>query len=76
VTTEAFRAFQSAAPFQHFAIHLADGRTLEVRHPELLSFSRAGRTAYVVNADRLTEVLDVLLVVSLRPLPNTPSAVR
>lgn len=36
-----------AEPFQPFVLHMADGRQIEVRHPELMAISPSGRIAYV-----------------------------
>lgn len=68
MTIEQFRAIQRSRPFQPFAIHVADGRMLEVRHPEVVGASPNERTIFVYNADGMREVLDLLLVTSLRPL--------
>jgi hypothetical protein len=68
MTSEQLKTFRRARPFQPFAIHLADGRQLLVRHPEAAALSPSGRSVQVINADRLTEVVDMLLVISLRPL--------
>ena len=32
-----------AAPFQPFDIHLADGRAIAVRHPEMVAVTEGGR---------------------------------
>ena len=70
MTTEQFRELWKAIPFRPFAIHLADGRALAVRHPEMTAPSRGGRTVVVYNEEQVFEVVDLLLVVSLRPLRN------
>lgn len=57
-----------AAPFRPFAIHLADGREIHIKHPEFLATSPAGRTAIVFYEDDTFEALDVLLVTSVRVL--------
>jgi hypothetical protein len=68
VTVEQFKKFRDARPFRPFAIHAADGREFIIGHPENAVLSRSGRTFTVENRDGLSEVLDMLLVVSLRPL--------
>jgi len=68
VTTDAFQRLYAARPFHPFFISLADGRSLRVRHPEIVTFSRGGLIAYVENDERMVEVVDLLLVVSLRPM--------
>jgi hypothetical protein len=68
MTIEHLRAMHQARPFQPFDIHLADGRTLPVDHPEFLSSSVPGRTIAVANKDvDAHEIVDLLLVVSLKP---------
>jgi len=57
-----------AIPFEPFEMHLVDGRSIVVRHPELVNLIAGGRLAKVTNRDRLDEVVDVLMIVSLRPL--------
>jgi len=73
MTIEQLRAMHQARPFQPFDIHLADGRTLAVRHPEFLSHSPAGRTIAVSHTDETIEIVDLLLVVSLKPRPQSSS---
>ena len=68
MTIEQFNEFRRTTPFVPFAIHLADGRSFPVRHPDAAMLSRSGRTVQVMNADRLIEIVDMLLVISLRPL--------
>jgi hypothetical protein len=63
-----------ARPFQPFDIHLADGRTLAVEHPEFLAQSPTGRTIGVGRPDGTIETVDLLLVVSLKARP--PSSPR
>jgi hypothetical protein len=59
-----------AKPFNPFDIYLADGRTLPVEHPEFLARSPVGRTISVGLADGSHEIVDLLLVVSLKPRTN------
>jgi hypothetical protein len=70
MTIEQLRQMHQARPFQAFDIHLADGRTLGVEHPEFLAQSPTGRTIAVGNADGTIEIVDLLLVVSLKPRAN------
>jgi hypothetical protein len=59
-----------ARPFQPFDIHLADGRSIPVHHPELLAVTSGGRTIGVAVEDDAIEVIDLLLVTSLKPRSN------
>lgn len=67
MTIEAFRKYWATKPFQPFAIHLADGRWLPVKHPENVAMSQSGRTVAVLdlNVDAF-ETVDLLLVTSLK----------
>jgi hypothetical protein len=54
-------------------MHLADGRSLEVRHPECLARTPNGRTIVVLTPDDKSgeghmEIVDILLVTSLELL--------
>ena len=56
-------------PFHPFAMQLVDGRELEVRHPELITLTAGGRLANLwTGSDDPPEIIDVLMIVSLRPL--------
>jgi hypothetical protein len=55
-----------SVPFQPFFVHLVDGRSLRIAHPELLHLTGGGRIAVVEDADGLPEAIDVLMIVSLR----------
>jgi hypothetical protein len=68
MTSEQFRGMLKAQPFVPFAIHLADGRRLRVDHPENAMVPDIGLTAAVLNPDGVIELVDLLLVTSLRPL--------
>jgi hypothetical protein len=59
-------------PFEPFLIRLADGRALEVRHPE---FVAVGRRRIVVISDDGVEswsAIEPLLIVSLDSIPGKP----
>jgi len=73
MTIEQLRQMHQARPFQPFDIHLTDGRTLSMEHPELLAQSATGRTIAVSHPDGVLEIVDLLLVVSLKPRSNGPA---
>ena len=50
-------------PFEPFAMRLADGRSLNVRHPEMVAVGR--RRIIVVQPDDSWSVVEPLMVVSL-----------
>ena len=70
MTVEQLRKLHRATPFKPFEIHLADGRSLAVEHPEVLAIAPPGRTIGVGLTDGTVEIVDLLLVTSLKPRAN------
>lgn len=68
MTVEQLLALQRAEPFQPYRIHLADGRNIDVHHPEFVARAPTGRAIIVYKPDDLFEIVDLLLVVSLEVL--------
>ena len=62
---EHFRDALRAQPFRPFVMHLADGREIAVRHPELVVATSTGRTTVVVQPDDSLNIIDLLLVTDL-----------
>ncbi len=65
MTIEEVRRQHQAQPFNPFRINMADGRSVDVDHPEFLAFSRNGRVVYVTTPGHGLESIDLLLVSSL-----------
>ena len=76
MTVEQMREMSNAWPFHPFRIHLADGRSLDVDHPEFLMFSRSGRTIVVSKTNDTFEIIDLLLVTSLESLNGRAKPLR
>jgi hypothetical protein len=57
-------------PFRPFAMCLADGRAIEIRHPECIAMNQ--RIVIVVDDDSFTQTLEPLSVVSLEELKQPP----
>ena len=70
MTIEQLRKMHQARPFQPFDIHMGDGRSVPVEHPEMLAITPPGRTIGVGLADGTIETIDLLLVTSLKPRPT------
>jgi hypothetical protein len=70
MTGEQILQMHQARPFRPFNIQLADGRAVPVEHAECLAITPAGRTIGVAQSDNTIEIIDLLLVTSLRPRPN------
>ena len=68
MTVEQLQATQHAQPFRPYRIHMADGRSLDVHHPDFVARSPTGRTIVVYKLDDTSEIVDLLLVASLEVL--------
>ncbi len=63
-----------AQPFVPFIIHLADGRTFDVPHPEFVAVSPNGRELLFVADDQGIHQFDMLLVAEIEiPAPASRS---
>ena len=76
MTVEQFRTFHKARPFEPFVVHVADQRFFGILHPEAAILSRLGRTVAILNMDGRLEVIDMLLVTSIRPFNEMELRVR
>ncbi|MFN0017817.1 MAG: hypothetical protein ACKVP0_06125 [Pirellulaceae bacterium] len=76
MTIDQIRKMHQGRPFQPFDIFLADGRSLPVEHPEFLSTTPTARTISVGLSDGTHEVVDLLLVTSLKPRPEKATRTR
>jgi hypothetical protein len=76
MTVEQLRKLHQARPFKPFDIHMGDGRSVPVEHPEVLAITPPGRTIAVGLADGTVETIDLLLVTSLKERPAEPSPSR
>ena len=61
----AIRQVLNERPFRPFILHLADGRAIEVLHPEFMSVSQSGRRVIVEKADDAFEIVDAPLINSV-----------
>ena len=64
MTVEQLRKLHEARPFLPLRVHMADGRTLAVEHPELLAYS-GNRTVVIAQPDDSVHVLDILLITGI-----------
>lgn len=70
MTADQLREMLRASPFRPFDIHLADGRSLAIDHPELVAIAPPGLTIGVAKSEGTIEIVDLLLVTSLEPHAN------
>ncbi len=75
MTIDKLAAMHHAQPFRPFRIHMANGRHLDVKHPDFLAHTPTGRTVIVTRLDETFEVIDLLLVSSLEVI-NGKAATR
>ena len=71
--TEFQRAYR-ATPFQPFTLCLADGQRIAVEHSEFVAMSPRGRTVSVYQTDGTHDVVDLMLVTSLKVRPREEPA--
>jgi hypothetical protein len=69
------RRLYEARPFRPFRIHLADSRSLDVTHPEIMAINEPGRTIVVAHEGAF-EIVDLLLVTTLETLNGHQRTVK
>lgn len=65
MTTQQFRDVLHKQPFRPFRLRLAEGRDVEVTHPDCVAQSPGGRTVIAYVDDAAVEFIDLLLATSL-----------
>jgi hypothetical protein len=77
MTIDEVRRFFNAQSFTPFTFFLADGRQFPVVSREFVALSPVGRTVVVYQPDGMFDVIDLLLVTSLKAnLPDNGSPKR
>lgn len=66
MTADQLRSVHKAAPFEPFTIHMADGRTFEVPHPDFLSMAPSGRIVIVYGEGDVCSFLDLFLMTEIK----------
>jgi len=75
MTVEQLKNVMHAQPFQPFTVHMGDGRSFLVKHPDYIARSPSGRTIVIYNDDESSSILDMLLVTELEiHPPSKPGA--
>ena len=62
MTTDALIEHWRTKPFNPFAIHMADGRSIRLSHPEYMIMSPTKRTVVVYERGDVFRVLDIRLI--------------
>ena len=65
MTKEAIHNTLSAQPFKPFALRLADGKLVQVPHPDFVLLTQGGRTAVVTTEGENFEIIDLALVTAI-----------
>jgi hypothetical protein len=73
MTIQQLRAAHRATPFRPFTLHMADGRSFHVPHPDFLSMSPTGRTVIVYQEDDSFSIIDLLLMTEIEMSPAAGS---
>jgi hypothetical protein len=71
---ERIRNLYWAKPFKPFTIHLADGRSLAVTHPEFMALSPSEKNITVYQADSAAHTVNLALVTDVVLYPETVEA--
>lgn len=71
MTIEQLANVHHAQPFRPYTIHMGDGRSFFVKHPDFLSRSPSGRTVIVHQDDDRFGILNLLLVTELQVHPSS-----
>jgi hypothetical protein len=76
MTGREIQAFVDAEPFQPFRIHMASGRTFDVRHPEMIRIGRTSVTVFAFSQDderfyERVEMLGLLRIESISVLDTS-----
>jgi hypothetical protein len=70
MTIEQLRQYHQARPFRRFVLHIADGSTVRVDHPEFLAHTPMGRTVLVGLPDESSRVIDILMITQIEVPPQ------
>jgi hypothetical protein len=62
MTAEVIRDMLHAAPFVPFTVHVADGKSLMVKHPDFATLTQGGQLLFVNTVGDKFEWVDVSLV--------------
>ena len=73
MTAKEIRGQYEATPFVPFRVHMANGKSVDVPHPEFMHLSPRGSRLIVDKPDDTFEIIDVSLVTSVEMLPQNGS---
>ena len=62
MTSNIIRNLLTAVPYRPFTVHVADGKSVRVDHPECAAITQGGRMFFVNTKDEDWEWIDVFLI--------------
>ncbi len=67
MTIQQLKAAHRAVPFRPFTVHMTDGRSFRVPHPDFLFMSPTGRTVIICEEGEAEDfsILDLLLMTEI-----------
>ncbi|MFM8471799.1 MAG: hypothetical protein ACKODH_17855 [Limisphaerales bacterium] len=65
MTTDAIKSHLNVATFKPFVLHLTDGRSLSVKHPDFVAFSPSHREIFLWTAEWTYEFVALNAITSL-----------
>jgi hypothetical protein len=63
-----------AVPFVPFTVHVADGKSFEIRHPDFAALTQGGRLLFVSTEGDSFELIDVFLITRLQSMEPSPTS--
>ena len=76
MTLDQIKSLRDATPFQAFRVHMANGKSVKVPHPDFMNLSPTGRIMIVYRANDSFEVIDTSFATSLETLPKNGTKPR
>ena len=70
MTGKEIRKLCEATSFEPFRVHMANGKAVDIPHPEFMLISRSGRRLIVDMPDDTFEIVNLSLVTSVETLPK------
>lgn len=62
MTIDRLKEIHQIRPFRSFVMHISDGASIRVSHPESIAYSTSGRTVVLIRPDDSTQFIDLLHV--------------
>jgi hypothetical protein len=71
MTADQVKTLLHAAPFEPFSVHLADGKSYLIDHPDFAMLTRGGRIMVVAIADDAAAHVDLMLATRVETHPRS-----